>query len=66
MTKAASSISGLFIVVYLLFVIPQAIATLLINIHSKKLSDPLVKSCLPEISLISCFIVVPSLTIAVN
>jgi len=50
---AASRSSTLFIVVYLLFEIPQATAHLLMNIHSKKLREPIRRSYLPEISLIN-------------
>jgi len=44
MTIAASKSSGLFIVLYRDLATHQATAQRLINIHSKKFKEPLVKS----------------------
>ena len=63
---AASRSSTLLMEVCLLLEIPQATATRLTNIHSKKLRAPSLRSWRPEMSLMSCFMEVPSLTVSLS
>lgn len=63
MIKAASNNSTLFMEIYLLLEIPQAMAHLLTNMNSKKFNPPALMSYLAEISFTSCLKVVESPTI---